>query len=121
MELPVDIPAPTWGRYVVFGNVYGLDRPVVFQAETRTSPWGYEVLVPLALLVLAQVLRRRERVRRLDAEQLAMTRARTPPLVQSSPLVVMLDERRSSEPVYDQPPRPEPRSAAANDVVTVST
>lgn len=61
VEVPFRLDAPAWGDYQVFGHVYGLDRPVSFVTSTHSSPWAWEVVLPLALLLVAQVIRRRDR------------------------------------------------------------
>jgi len=53
LELPVRLSAPSFGRYVVFGTVYGGGAPVSFAASTRTMPWA---LVVIALLLVADVV-----------------------------------------------------------------
>jgi hypothetical protein len=120
LEFPVDIAAPAFGDYEVFGRLYGLDRPVPFAATTNVSPWAWEVIIPLVLLVLARVLRRRDRARAEQRARLAATAEapvpapattepvptapRTPvsvTLYERSPDVVSLDEGRSAAPAYD--------------------
>jgi hypothetical protein len=53
LDLPVRSSAPSFGRYVVFGTVYGGGAPVSFAASTRTMPWA---LVVIALLLVADVV-----------------------------------------------------------------
>jgi hypothetical protein len=69
VRLPLDLSAPAFGNYVVFGSVYGLDAPVPFSAKASNEPWGLELLLPLLLLVLAQLARSRERRERLALQQ----------------------------------------------------
>jgi hypothetical protein len=63
VRIPLDLAAPAFGDYVVFGSVYGLDAPVAFSAKASNEPWGLELLLPLLLLVFAQIARRNERAR----------------------------------------------------------
>jgi hypothetical protein len=117
VEFPVELSAPTWGRYVVFGKVYGLARPVSFASHTDTTPWGFQVLLPLALLVVARILRRRERGRRRVQEPVELAPAMA--LSQRSPDVVTLDEGRYGGPVYDPEQRQREESATRDDLATV--
>jgi hypothetical protein len=43
--VPFDLPAPVAGRYLVSGQVNGLDQPVLFSAATSSLPWAIIVLV----------------------------------------------------------------------------
>jgi hypothetical protein len=117
VEFPVELSAPTWGRYVVFGKVYGLARPVSFESHTDTTPWGFQVLLPLALLVVARILRRRERARRRVQEPVELAPAMA--LSQRSPDVVTLDEGRYGGPVYDPEQRQREQSATQDYLATV--
>jgi hypothetical protein len=65
LRIPVELGAPAWGSYKVFGSVYGTSVPIDFSVQTRNDPWGLEVAAVLVLLLLAQVCRRRERERAL--------------------------------------------------------
>jgi len=69
IRIPLDLAAPAFGNYVVFGSVYGLDAPVPFSAKASNEPWGLELLLPVLLLVLAQLARRRERRERAALQQ----------------------------------------------------
>jgi hypothetical protein len=115
LEFPVEISAPTWGTYVVYGTVYGLDVPVSFTARTETTPWAWQVMLPLALLVVARILRRRDRARARPRAESAVAPVT---LSQSSPDVVSLDEGRYSGSVYDPAQRPE---HAESDLAGVRT
>ena len=69
VSIPVKVSAPTWGDYVVFGRVYGLDAPLRFDRHLETEPWGLELLLPLALFLIAQVVRyKQRRARRATAQ-----------------------------------------------------
>jgi hypothetical protein len=79
-ELPVTLPAPTWGTYKAYGTVYGLAAPAGFTATTSTYPWALFVAAAFVIIdVIAwRVLRRRKRrparTALRDAEQQRMTR-----------------------------------------------
>lgn len=100
ISLPVQISAPAWGDYMVSGRVYGSGEAVAFRVKTSNDPWGLELLVPLTLLVIAHVLRRRERAARLREQQAAALVASSP-LEGSSPDVGAKDEGSSPSHVYD--------------------
>ncbi len=100
VSLPVRISAPAWGDYVVAGRVYGSDEAVAFRVKTTNDAWGLALLLPLALLVMAHALRRRERASRLREEQAAAL-AWSSSLEGSSPDVGAADEGRSPSHVYD--------------------
>jgi sortase A len=68
VRVPFDVGAPVWGRYDVTGSIYGLAAPVNFSVAFSNEPWGLELIVPFALIVIAQFLRRRERAQRRAAE-----------------------------------------------------
>lgn len=87
VRIPVRIGVPAWGDYDVFGSVYGLDVPARFSVETTNDPWGLEIALPLLVLILAWLARRRED--RADAL-----------LQEDSPSVGAGDEDRSSAPFY---------------------
>jgi hypothetical protein len=67
IEMPFALGAPAWGEYQVFGHVYGLDRPASFATTTESSPWAWQIVIPLVLLLVARWLRRRERLRSRSA------------------------------------------------------
>jgi len=87
-RVPVRIGVPAWGRYEVFGSVYGLDVPGRFSTTTSNDPWGLEIVLPALVLLLAWMARRRER---REDEQL---------LHEDSPVVGSTDEDRSLTPSY---------------------
>jgi hypothetical protein len=64
VRVPFTIAAPAWGTYSVHGTVYGLAAPVTFGLTTENEPWALELALPLALLLAAQLIRHRDRVRR---------------------------------------------------------
>lgn len=64
VTVPFTLAAPVWGEYRVSGSIYGLDAPVDFSATTSTDPWALQLALPLLLIVVAEVLRQRERARR---------------------------------------------------------
>jgi hypothetical protein len=112
VSIPVDVGAPTWGDYVVFGRVFGLDAPLTFHEEFDTDLWGLELVLPMLLLVVAQVVRhRRRRARRATAARTATADVAVP-LANCSPDVgVGAAERyrtspyHPSEPEHGEPPR----------------
>jgi hypothetical protein len=63
LRIPVTLGAPAFGEYQVTGTVYGLASPAQFGVTTNNDPWALELLAPITLLALAQILRRRERQR----------------------------------------------------------
>jgi hypothetical protein len=63
-RIPFTLSTPAFGDYRVSGSVYGLQTPIRFTSSTSNDPWALELLVPLALLVLARIVRVRERARR---------------------------------------------------------
>jgi hypothetical protein len=66
--VPVTLTAPVYGDYVVTGAIYGPAVPVRFVEHTSSEPWALELGLPLALLLLAQMIRARDRRRRRDGE-----------------------------------------------------
>jgi hypothetical protein len=78
VTIPITIGGPSWGGYVAYGTLFGLDKPVVFSEETSTDPWALELVIPVLLLAYAQVLRRRERRGRAARAELAATEHETP-------------------------------------------
>ena len=68
VRIPVTLSAPAFGKYVVHGTVYGLSSPRHFTTDTHNEPWAFELMVPIVLLVLAQVRRRNDRARRRRQE-----------------------------------------------------
>src|SRR5205823_1486957 len=63
-RIPFTLAAPVYGDYVVRGSIYGPALPIRFSAGTSSEPWALELGLPLALLLIAQVLRARDRLRR---------------------------------------------------------
>lgn len=55
----VRLPAPAYGRYLVVGELTGIDRPARFTARTSSYPWGLPALIALAAPVAALRQRRR--------------------------------------------------------------
>jgi hypothetical protein len=106
VSVPVTIDAPTWGDYEIRGRVSGADASVPFRSTTSNDPWGLELLLPLALIVVARVLRRRERARDRALEVSSTAPSTWPPaeidlLQDCSPEVGADDGKRSPAPVYD--------------------
>jgi|GEM_PF-1297222 len=66
--VPVSLSAPVFGDYSVKGAIYGLAVPVRFVEQTSSEPWAFEIGLPLLLLLVAQLIRVRDR-RRRRAEQ----------------------------------------------------
>src|SRR5262249_15471610 len=64
ISLPFTLAAPVWGDYAVRGNITGLAAPLRFKVRSTNEPWALELAIPLTLLVIAQILRRRERLAR---------------------------------------------------------
>jgi hypothetical protein len=60
-RVPVLLSAPVYGDYVVKGSIYGTAVPVRFSVKTSSEPWALEIGFPLALLLIAQLLRARDR------------------------------------------------------------
>jgi hypothetical protein len=77
LRIPFELGAPTYGDYVVHGSVYGLATPATFAASTSADPWALELLLPIGLIVIAEVLRKRDRDERRarDAAAAAATAA----------------------------------------------
>src|SRR5581483_11995988 len=69
--IPVSLPPPAFGQYVVYGTIYGAGPPIPFSASTQTKPWLlFFVVVALIVDVIAVLVlrrRRRERVSSLPA------------------------------------------------------
>jgi hypothetical protein len=61
IRVPFTLDAPNYGSYTVHGTVFGLASTRTFQAKADNDPWALVLLVPLAMVVYAQVLRARER------------------------------------------------------------
>ena len=101
--VPFQLGAPVWGDYRVTGSIYGLAAPVNFAVRMSNEPWALELLLPLGLFALAQVVRRRERARR-RAEEIAAAEAsggHAHLLPESSPAVGDSDGSHWDAPAYD--------------------
>jgi len=61
VRVPFTIPFPAVGHYVVSGTVSGLDAPVAVRGTAANDPWAIELVLPIGLIVLAQLSRRRRR------------------------------------------------------------
>jgi hypothetical protein len=102
VTIPIDLDAPVWGDYVVSGRVYRYDAAVPFESTTSNDPWGLELLLPLALIVVARWLRRRDRAREADAVLPPAVGLTSSELLQDcSPEVGVDDGMRSRGPAYD--------------------
>lgn len=66
--MPFRIGVPAWGRYEVFGSVYGFDVPGRYSTTVTADPWGLQIAIPVVLLVLAWLTRRREPVDDVPAD-----------------------------------------------------
>ena len=113
VTLPFEIDAPVFGRYVVTGSVYGLAAPVTFRASTSNDPWALELAPAVFLLVLAQFVRKRERVSKRALEEDA-----TAALGERSFEVGSLYQDRCGDAPYDQP-QYEPRMRQRPDDLDV--
>jgi hypothetical protein len=106
VRVPFTITAPVFGTYAVHGSVYGLAAPLTFRLTTKSEPWALELALPLALLLIAQYLRHRDRVRRrreaamVDPDELLAAPSVFP---QCSPGVGVEDDRYWHSPSYDRP------------------
>ncbi|HXY94507.1 MAG TPA: hypothetical protein VEP49_18660, partial [Acidimicrobiia bacterium] len=112
-RVPFVIGAPVWGDYTVHGSIYGLAAPVNFSVPMSNEPWGIELAVPIFLLAVAQLLRRRERAQRRAEEAQAPASEEAEPALfpESSPSLGDYDLGAFGGPAYDRP-RPEPTAAA---------
>jgi hypothetical protein len=103
--VPFQLAAPAHGDYVARGSVYGLSAPIQFRTTTSSEPWGLELLVPLALLLLAQLMRHRERARErstaLPVEVEAVDDHASEAFAESSPRVGDGDPGHWGAPPYD--------------------
>ena len=61
VTVPLSFAGPIYGRYVVSGQVLGLDRPIGFEAGTSPRPWGVIVVVLVVACALVWSIRRRGR------------------------------------------------------------
>jgi hypothetical protein len=100
LRIPLVLGAPAWGRYQVFGSVYGTSVPIDFSIETRNDPWGLEVAAVLFVLLLAQICRRRERARALADDARWDADRSDAPFQRNSPGVGVPDEGRWPVPTY---------------------
>jgi hypothetical protein len=90
VTVPVELSAPAFGDYTVAGSVYGAEVPTKFVVRTHNDPWALELLLPLLLILIAQLVRRRDRIRRAmdDADGASTASVDEPVLLhQSSPRV----------------------------------
>jgi len=105
VTIPFVLETPAWGSYIVTGTIFGLAAPVRFTVHTHNTPWGLELMVPLLLVVAAQLVRRREARRRAaEAAKAELARAEADgisALPQSSPLVGEADGGHWGAPSYD--------------------
>ena len=53
LRIPVDISGPSWGNYVVYGTLFGLDRQLQFERKTSGDPWALELAIPVLILLYA--------------------------------------------------------------------
>ena len=60
VRIPFTVSAPFYGDYTVAGTVYGLPTATDFHADLDNDPWAAELLLPIALLVIAEILRLRD-------------------------------------------------------------
>ena len=106
-RVPVELSAPAFGHYVVYGTVYGLATPVPFRAKTSNDSWGWMVLLPMTLLLVAQVIRARDRRRRRAETESSAELAEPPSSAEAfpecSPGVGGSDAGRWTSTSYDQP------------------
>lgn len=65
VEVPVELPAFTWGGYQVHGEITGATEPVEFTESTSSYPWLLIVLAIFAVAHFALVLLRRAIRKRL--------------------------------------------------------
>ena len=61
VTVPFELPAPAWSDYVVYGDVSSGNEAVSFSAGADNDPWALELLLPIGLLLVAQVIRWRRR------------------------------------------------------------
>jgi hypothetical protein len=64
LRMPFVVSTPAWGTYHVTGTVYGGASPVTFTTKADNDPWLLMLMVPVALIVIAELMRARERRRR---------------------------------------------------------
>jgi hypothetical protein len=64
VRVPFHLGAPSYGTYTVHGTVYGLATSVTFHTRTDADPWALELMIPMVLIVFAEILRKKERDRR---------------------------------------------------------
>jgi hypothetical protein len=118
VRVPFTVTAPVYGTYSVHGTVYGLAAPLTFHLTTKSEPWALELAVPLSLLLIAQYVRRRERVRRRNeaARSLEAVDALTAPVEfsQCSPGVGVEDDLYWQSSSYDRRGMGADRSAVSS-------
>ena len=118
VSMPFVIDAPVYGTYVVTGSVYGLAAPVTFRASTSNDPWALELVPVIVLLVVAQILRQRERSKQRALAELEQQQAARAALPQSSPEVgSSYGERSGADPYHHPRYELPPRARVADDRV----
>lgn len=113
VKIPIHIDAPTYGSYTVHGTVYGLAAPVTFHTETDADPWAVELLLPIALVIIAEILRKKERDRRRAEERASMATLAAEPIVLEPASTNGNGHGTYEEPVTIELSIPEPTSATA--------
>ena len=101
VRLPFALPAPAFGEYVVYGEVAEGGASTAFSTSAENDPWAAQLMVPVALLVTAWIIRWRRRARPASS-----TDAST--FQQSSPEVGEGAGERSTWSAYDPKRPPEP-------------
>jgi len=86
LVVPVLLSAPVYGDYTVQGAIYGLAVPVRFVEHTSSEPWAFEIGVPLALLLVAQLVRARDRRRKEQAALVAAQAAAAAAAAEDTPV-----------------------------------
>ncbi|HEY3670843.1 MAG TPA: hypothetical protein VGN51_07910 [Acidimicrobiia bacterium] len=93
VRIPFTVSAPFYGDYTVAGTVYGLPTATAFHADLDNDPWAAELLLPIALLVLAETLRVRDRrARRREAAADAAVAATPIAAIPLAPLTTIITE-----------------------------
>jgi hypothetical protein len=103
LRVPFTIAAPVWGTYSVHGTVYGLAAPLTFRLTSSSEPWALELALPLALLLIAQLIRHRDRVQRQRADAAAAAAPLSPAeFPHCSPVVGVADDGHWESRPYDR-------------------
>jgi hypothetical protein len=100
LRVPFVISAPAWGGYKVVGTVYGGTSPVRFATTTDNDPWLLWLLVPVALILVAEIMRARDRRERkaLDAaRQRQVAAAEAAAIAAAAPVVLPEDPAPTAE------------------------